>query len=118
MNTTGETKSWIHWRYAEKMPLPWCRSMICSIRVSRQMMTFIEKYAQTNNGLIMDEIFFTTLALHNNLTIVNPPELSTIDYRHNWNVTNVDSLNNLYHPIKKIQTQYNIRRYLLANKLL
>ena len=56
------------------------------------------------------EIFLNTLAAHNNLTVVNPPELSTIVHRHNWVCDEMIAhsrnrshpwKNNWYHPVKQ-----------------
>jgi len=87
---------------------PYGRSMICAIRISNQMLKVIENYANTYHNLFMDEVLFNTLALHNNLSIESPSELSTIHWRNEWKLSEIN-ITNMYHPIKSIETQYNYR---------
>ena len=102
------------WPYIFKQtPLepPFGRSMICAIRISKQMLKVIEQYADTYHNLFMDESLFNTLALHNQLSIETPGELGTIHWRNDWKLEEIVDTH-LYHPMKSIETQYEYRRKL------
>ena len=58
--------------------------------------------------LFYHEIMFNTLAYQNNLKIDTPSELSSIHYRTNWNINNLN-YDNLYHPIKDINIHHKLR---------
>jgi len=88
---------------------PYGRSMICAIRISKNMLNAIEKYASKYHNLFMDEAFFNTMAMHNKLSIETPIELSTILWRKEWALHEI-SVTHLYHPIKSIEKQYDYRR--------
>ena len=111
-----KSKIW-HWRYINKqikINPPYGYSMICAIRCSKKMLTSIHRYSQKHNNLFMDEALFNTLAIHNNLVVRCIPELNTIVYRKEWELKDI-LINNLYHPIKDIQQQYNFRKNLIEN---
>jgi hypothetical protein len=108
------------WPYIDnqiKIDLPYSSSMICAIRCSKKMMTAIDEYASKYNNLFMDEALFTTLALHNNLSILLIPELSDIMYNKEFNFTDIDknNLDKLYHPVKSIDQQEEFRELLKKN---
>ena len=88
---------------------PYANSMISAIRCSKTIINCIKTYVKEHNNLFLDEALFNTLALHNNLTITCCPELSSIEYRKDWEISDILSTN-LYHPIKSINTQYNYRK--------
>jgi hypothetical protein len=98
--------------YKEIFEPPYAKSMICAIRVSRKMMDAIEEYAAFYKTLHFCETIFNTLALKNNLTVVCPPELSTIVYRKDWKLNQINR-HYLYHPIKDMNIQSEYRAYIL-----
>ena len=102
---------WPHIFKQTSLDPPFGRSMICAVRVSCDLLKVIEKYATTYNNLFMDESLFNTLALHNNLTIQTPEELSTIHWRNKWNLEDI-LITNMYHPMKNIDQHYHYRRKL------
>ena len=51
-------------------PLPWAWSWISITRVSKLFLEKISNHAQKYNRLYMDEILFPTIAIHNNLKII------------------------------------------------
>jgi len=59
------------------------------------------------------------MALKARLEIVNPFELSTIEYQYDWKKRHLNSnnSNNLFHPVKDIYKQYRFRRYIRKNLL-
>ena len=101
VNKTGELESWPWWEKIKgKTPLPWAKSMISSIRVSRSLLSAIDKHAQQNKSLLFDETLFNTIAMHENLKIVTPPELNNIVYWHRqWDVNEFKPFF-MYHPMK------------------
>jgi len=108
-------KDVLDWHWSEvnrcNVPLPWVKSMICAIRISRRMLYCIKGYATKHRALFLDEALFTTIALHNNLEVVNPTYLSTIVYQRDWLPTDIN-VNNLYHPVKGDEKQKKLHAYL------
>lgn len=92
-----------------KIDGPFRRSMICAIRVSKNLMNLIHDYANKYKTLFMDEVLFNTLAMQSNLVINVIPELSTILYKKNWQKWEIDK-EKLYHHIKDINIQYEYRK--------
>jgi hypothetical protein len=91
-----------------KIEPPYAASMICAIRVSKQLMTCIDAYASTYCNLFLDEALFNTIALQSNLDVVMADELETIHWKKQWKREDIDS-ENLYHPVKNISQQYAFR---------
>jgi hypothetical protein len=99
---------------------PWLKGMSCAIRVTKNFLNLIDKFAIKNKTLIMDEILYPTLALHNKLLIINPIELSPIVWRCKptignyiegylyWNYNDINE-NYLFHPIKDLKIQNELR---------
>lgn len=111
-------KEWYCWRYVLKqikMKPPYACSMICAIRVSRNLMRLIDRYALKFKCLFLDEALFNTLCLKGNLKNINPVELSTVVYNNEWKLEDIKATN-LYHPIKNINTQYEYRERMLNDK--
>lgn len=102
-----------HWKLVfsqTSLSLPLAKSMICAIRISKKLLNKIYIYAKTNKTLFLDEALFNTLALKNNLQIINPIELNGIKWRHEWNKEDIKR-DYFYHPIKCMKKQYNLRLY-------
>jgi len=107
---------------------PWLKGMTCAIRVSKKFLKHIDIFAIKHNTLIIDEVLYLTLSAHNNLSIINPIELSPIVYRCDFNSNpkygiNMDKITNflywnlnddiredyLFHPIKDLKFQNQLR---------
>jgi hypothetical protein len=106
---------------------PWLKGMTCAIRVSKNFLKHIDIFAIKYNTLIIDEVLYLTLSIHNNLSIINPIELSPIVYRCDFNTNptygeNMDKITNffywnlndiredyLFHPIKDLKFQNQLR---------
>ena len=82
--------------------------MISAIRVTKKLMNIINNFAQENKTLFIDEVLFTTLSYKYNLLIITPIEFNTILFNKQWNKNDIN-INNLYHPIKDINIQYEYR---------
>ena len=102
INSTGELESWPWWEKLKgNIELPWAKSMISSIRVSRAMLQSIDDYVVKNKKLLFDEAVFNTLAMHSKLKIVNPPELTDIVYwNRQWDLNEFKPFH-MYHPVKQ-----------------
>jgi hypothetical protein len=101
-----------HWNYINqhiKFEPPYASSMICAIRCSKKLISCINEYVTKYKDLFLDEAFFNTIALKNNLSVVTPIELSTIHFRKDFNKKEFYR-NNLYHPVKDIRLQYEYRK--------
>jgi hypothetical protein len=106
---------------------PWLKGMTCAIRVSKNFLKHIDIFAIKHKTLIIDEVLYLTLSIHNNLSIINPIELSPIVYRCDFNTNsvfgiNMDKITNflywnlndiredyLFHPIKDLKFQNQLR---------
>jgi hypothetical protein len=108
-NTVIHEKETIwHWEHVYKqiqIDLPYAHAMISAIRCSKQLVDSIGAYAEKYKNLFLDEALFNTIAIHSNLTIESIDELSTVVYRREWQISEMD-MKHLYHPIKDIEFQY------------
>jgi hypothetical protein len=111
MNEIKESKNdnsiyWQHWyRLENKIDFPWAHSMICAVRISNILLDVISDFACKNKFLLFDETLFNTLALHNNLKIYNPIELSNVVFSFDdIDTTDENNINRcyLYHPLKNL----------------
>lgn len=103
-----------HWNLVNrqlngKLSLPYSNAMICAIRCSKKLLECIFNHALKYKTLFMDEAMFNTLALHNNLNVKDIEELKTIVWRKTWTKNEIN-INNLYHPVKSIENQYQLRK--------
>jgi hypothetical protein len=83
-------------------------SMVCAMRISKNLLNIIKNYANRNKQLFFLEIFFNSLANLHNLKIANPLELTNITWRDKFNIDDINK-NYLYHPFKNIDEQIKIR---------
>lgn len=103
-----------HWslvnrQLRRKISPPYSCAMICAIRCSKKLLEYIFNYAVKYKTLFFCEVMFNTLALHNNLSINTIEELKTIVWRKEWTKNDIN-INNLYHPVKSIENQYELRK--------
>ena len=115
MNKDGNNDGWPHWQNIDNtLPLPWAHHIICIARISRELMNKVDEFVKKHNKLIYKEILFHTLALHNDMSIETPKEMSKIRYPQEWDILDViNDYNNgakyIYHPIKDLQKQVELR---------
>lgn len=108
----NDSIDWFHWnKLVNKINKPWFHSMICAIRTSTKLLKIISLYTRNNKRLLFGETLFNTIAMHNNLKIINPTELKYITYRDKFKLGEMNMFN-LYHPIKNIDLQYKYRSIL------
>lgn len=116
MNIDGQADGWPHWQNIEgTLPLPWAHHIICLTRISRELMNKVDQFVQQHHKLIYKEILFHTLAVHNNMSIVTPPELSKIRYPEEWDILDIlgdreRGESYIYHPIKDLQKHVDLRK--------
>lgn len=114
LHKDDNTNYWQHWfRNDNKIKFPWAHSMICAIRVSKELLHFILDFATSNKRLLFDELLFNTIALQNNLNIINPQELSNIIF----SFEDIDIAKNinplyLYHPVKQFTKHEQFRKHI------
>lgn len=103
--------NWL-WSYVynqTNIGVPYACAMICAIRCSKELLMCISKYAKENKSLFLDEALFNTIAEHNKLNVKIITELSSIVWKKNWEKSEIN-IDNLYHPIKDINLQYDYRK--------
>ena len=99
VNKLGDT-DWWGWKLAKKnFKLPWACSMMNIFRLSKKYINLLKNYVNKKHHLEYPETFYNTFAIHNNLKIATPKELSTCVWRKAWNVKDY-KLNYFYHPVK------------------
>lgn len=111
-----------HWNLVNKqldgkISLPYSKSMICAIRCSKKLLQHIFIHALKYKTLFFCEVMFNTIALHKKLNIKVIKELKTIVWRRKWKKDEIN-VNNLYHPVKSIEKQYEFRKWCLIYKLI
>jgi GR25 family glycosyltransferase involved in LPS biosynthesis len=112
-----DTPLWWHWNRIEiDHPLPHYKSMVCAIRISRLLLKKIETYAKEKKHLFFLETFFPTIAKHNHLQCASPKELSSIVYRQDWKLKDMNKTH-LFHPIKDINLHTQYREQLSKNEI-
>jgi hypothetical protein len=90
---------------------PYYCGMMCITRFSKNMLDSIKDYATKNKTLFFLEALYPTVAVKYNLKYVsNPIEFLTITHRDNHNISLLNK-NNLYHPIKNIESHSIAREY-------
>ena len=94
---------------SDKISLPYSNAMICAIRCSKKLLECIFNHALKYKSLFLDEVIFNTIALHNNLNVKVIEELKTIVWMKKWTKNEIN-INNLYHPVKSIENQYELRK--------
>jgi hypothetical protein len=96
-----------HWHLGRNNALlPLFGSLVCTLRVSKKLLSIIRNYAHTFKKLFFLELMFPTLSAHNKLKNKIVPELSTILYRFQWEKNEkLIQKNFLYHPIKDLEVQ-------------
>ncbi len=96
-----------HWHLARNMlRLPLFGSMVCALRISKNLLNKVNEFRNKHNRLLFIEIMFNTLCSQNKLKNKIVPELITIAYRYDWKY-NLIKENFLYHPIKDLEVQKN-----------
>jgi hypothetical protein len=105
-----EAGDW-HWSLNKgRISLPWGGGAIMAIRVSPNMIKSIQTFLKNTDRLLMDELMFHTLALHDSLKIKVAPELKHLVFRHDWKKEDIQE-NLLFHPIKSYQDQLDFSSY-------
>ena len=113
INLMGDTSIW-HWPLAVgKFVPPWSSTMVNIAGLSRRMLSAIANDIQWRGKSLFHEIFFNTLAISLNMTMVTPREFSTVVYRriYHWKEIRRQP-NNFWHPIKDSNIRHSWRQRL------
>ena len=104
-NIYGE-QSWL-WPNVKNVKLPWYRSMICVVGLSRTMLNFISAFVKLNGELEFLEYLIPSLAAQNNLSIKCAKELKKIEFaKYCSRQYLIDNPLVFYHPCKSVNTQF------------
>jgi hypothetical protein len=100
------------WFDAEgKMERPYYRSLVCTARISRNIMNEITKIASEKRTICFVETLFSTIVHHKKFTLELAPELQSVIFRHDWTKETVH-MNGLFHPVKDVKDQIAFRMHL------
>jgi hypothetical protein len=97
--------------------LPYHRGLVCIVRCSRLFLDNVNKFIKTHKKILIDEVFFNTLAEYNNLTIFIPRQFKGIKWQKHWYQHELKSTM-IYHPIKGIKYHYFFKKYLEYDKFI
>ena len=98
--------------FKKVLKMPIYQSMICAVRLSRNVLYLLKLTAEKYKKLYFHEILLLSLVKHNKLTYLPIQELSTIIYRHEWKYSKIKSnLSKLFHPIKDLTIQKKLRNF-------
>ena len=101
-----------HWNKIDiKLPFPYYNAMVCSVRLSSELISAIKNYADTNKTLFFLEALFPTICMHHKLKYDVPTELTTVTWRKLHKPNEINKIN-IYHPVK------NIKNHILFRNLL
>lgn len=100
LTTKPDINVW-HWKLIDgKIGLPWACSMICVVRVSRQLLSKIADFAGSRRVLMLDEALFNTLCAHHRLKVETPAEFEYITYLPQLLPATRNRTDRFYHPMK------------------
>ncbi|CAF3107587.1 unnamed protein product [Rotaria sp. Silwood2] len=118
INLLGNTSTWLWSMEVGKLILPWSCSMVNVVGLSRRMLIAIADYVHWLGEVPFHEFFFNTLAMHLNMTVVTPTELSTIVYQTFYSLEQIfKQPNNLWHPFKDLAKRKLWRKMLVNESL-
>lgn len=100
-NTTGEKGTWLWRNITIQFPPPYYCAMVCSVRMSKAMLSAIKDYATEHKTLFFIEALFSSLCKKNGLKYDTPSELTTIVWQKNFINSDINSTN-LFHPVKDL----------------
>ena len=100
-NVSGHKNDWWWWNIKINFAPPYYSAMVCSVRMSSDLLTKIKNYANQHNTLFFLEALFPTICKMNNMKYDTPIELKNIVYRHDYEDKDIDKIN-LFHPLKDI----------------
>jgi hypothetical protein len=100
-----------HWKHVvDKISPPYYYSMVCACGMSRIMLDVIHEYVCEKNTLFYIESMFNTLAMQNNLKVIDAPELKSIVWMGDWDFDDYLLLpNNFFHPVKNPDNHVSLR---------
>jgi hypothetical protein len=107
-------RSW-HWdKITIKFPEPYYNAMVCSVRMSSMLLSYIKDYTKNHNTLFFLEALFPTICKKYTLKYDTPAEFNNITFNNTINRIDINKTN-LYHPVKDIQKHIYYRNMILKN---
>ena len=100
-----------HWHHIfDKIEPPYYYSMVCAMGISRVMLNKIKEYVGNKHHLFHIEAMFNTIAMQNNLFVIDPLEFKSIVWQGAWGLDEFLLLpNNVFHPVKDIENHPKLR---------
>lgn len=113
---TDNVMDW-HWRnIVDKINPPYYYSMVSAMGISRNLFNCIKDYVKENKTLFFTESMFNTLAMQNDLKVIDAFELKSVVWMGDWGVDEFLLLpNNVFHP-KKDLTSFGAYRLEIEKK--
>lgn len=117
-------KDWTNWNLFLSQNINdfdknWFHSLTCICRISKELLKLVTEFAKSHNTLFFHEILFNTIAEHNNLSIRCCDEFKYVEYKGNdkiksFNINDIQKcgVNYVYHPIKDLDVQKDIKKNL------
>jgi hypothetical protein len=99
-------------QFKKTLKIPIYQSMICAVRLSRNVLYLLKLTTEKYKRLYFHEILLLSLVKHNKLTYLPIQELSTIIYRQDWKFNIIKSNpSKLFHPIKDLSIHKKLRNH-------
>lgn len=114
---TNNIKDW-HWSYLlDKYEPPFYHSMVCAFGMSRKMMDCLRAFVDKNKTLYYHEIMLNTIAMQNNLKVIDAFELKSVVWQGKWDIDEFLLLpNNVFHPVKNVESHNDLRLKIVTYK--
>ena len=88
---------------------PYFHSAICAVRMSKQLLYYINEYIQINKQMFFIEAMFPTIAHKYNLIYDMPKEFIKLIWRNNWKQNDLNKVD-FVHPIKDFNMHKEFRK--------
>lgn len=91
---------------------PYYHAMVCSSRLSNNLLSNIYFYAKIYKTLFFIEALLPTIAKKSGLIYDTPIEFSSVQYCATYDDYSIFNKNYLYHPLKNVKSHNEIRNYI------
>lgn len=98
----ADDPGWLNWESANLLfPEPRYKSLVCAVGFSKRLVAEFDNYVLKSGKIGFIETFFNSIAARSNFTLLHPPTLQTLRWKHNWTCDDVkNSSMNWFHPVK------------------
>jgi len=117
MKKEDDVMDW-HWNsIVDKVDPPYYYSMVSAFGISRKMLNVISKQVEDNGTLFFTEVMFNTLAMQNELKVMDAFELKSVVWMGNWGLDEFLLLpDNVFHPKKDLENFQAYRQEILDKR--